>query len=436
MYNYSPIKSIYIKNFRNIGEAVLSFEKSPIITLVGENEAGKTSVVKAFAVCALHASPRDQKDYIRDESKMFGVAIDLEDNTRVVRMKEATGVNMYKVLKNGQEVWSTNKITDGLPVEVSNVMGLIEEPETGEFLHIRTYEDKLMFVTTANSANYKVMYNSLKIEQLTKAIKLGSDEVNGLKNEINNNSASIETLSIQSNSIKIVDIDALLDVKNRLLKLTDQINKVEKVRKLIEKTEAIEDKLGALQLIDKFNLEEINEADIVRLNTVSKLINQKNNVTNFILAYKDIDNLSEIDVSIYNKVINLLNKTNELSIKTDMASRYSIIDGLNEISEATVKQLDRCNTLVKKQKELNEKNIYNEIYNCSEIEQDDINALTKLITLRSNISKVKDHPQQIEELNNKSNKITEKMIQLGVAVEECPKCGETIVFDIDKIKTA
>ena len=55
---YSPITKLYIKNFRNIGEATIDFTDSPIVSLIGDNEAGKTSVVKAFAVCALHADPR------------------------------------------------------------------------------------------------------------------------------------------------------------------------------------------------------------------------------------------------------------------------------------------------------------------------------------------------------------------------------------------
>lgn len=88
MYSYSPIKTIRVKNFRNIGDVELSFEDSPIITLVGSNEAGKTSIIKAFAACALHANPREQKDWIRDTTKMFGVEINLEDGTQLVRVKE------------------------------------------------------------------------------------------------------------------------------------------------------------------------------------------------------------------------------------------------------------------------------------------------------------------------------------------------------------
>ena len=47
---YSPIKQIWIKDFRNIGEVKVNFDESPIVSLIGENEAGKTSVVKAFSV--------------------------------------------------------------------------------------------------------------------------------------------------------------------------------------------------------------------------------------------------------------------------------------------------------------------------------------------------------------------------------------------------
>ena len=35
-------------------------------------------------------------------------------------------------------------------------MGMVTEPETKEFLHIRTYEDQLLFVVTTASANYKM----------------------------------------------------------------------------------------------------------------------------------------------------------------------------------------------------------------------------------------------------------------------------------------
>lgn len=37
----------------------------------------------------MHATPRDQKDFIRDGTKGFGVAIELQDGTVVTRIKMA-----------------------------------------------------------------------------------------------------------------------------------------------------------------------------------------------------------------------------------------------------------------------------------------------------------------------------------------------------------
>ena len=124
MYDYSPIRKLYIRNFRNLGDVELDFSKSPIITLVGENEAGKTSVIKAFTTCALHANPRDQKDYIRDGTRMFGVSIELENGQRVTRIKEASGINSYQITDSqGNLVFNTNKLAEGLPEEVQKIIG-------------------------------------------------------------------------------------------------------------------------------------------------------------------------------------------------------------------------------------------------------------------------------------------------------------------------
>ena len=140
-YNYSPIKKLYIKNFRNLGEVTIDFSESPIVSLIGENESGKTSVVKAFSVCALHSSPRDQKDYIRDGTDGFGVAIELEDNTLITRVKRQS-LNWYSLKNPDGTVWNTSKIEGGLPPAIQKVLGLIEEPETKEYLQVRTYEDQ------------------------------------------------------------------------------------------------------------------------------------------------------------------------------------------------------------------------------------------------------------------------------------------------------
>lgn len=262
-----------IKNFRNIGDIILDFTESPIISLIGDNEAGKTSVVKAFGVCALHATPRDQKDFIRDGTSGFGVAIQLADGSIIVRMKTST-VNKYQVKYSNGEVWETTKIDSGLPVQVQELMGLIEEPETKEFLQIRTYEDQLLFVVTPASTNYKVMYDALKVDQLTRAIKLGSQESNSLKSKISDNEISIKTLTDNLRQLKTYDIEPLLNIKKRVENQLNILEKLEKALAIKNQINKCESALGSLALINENNLKQINESMAMKINDVGRLLNK------------------------------------------------------------------------------------------------------------------------------------------------------------------
>lgn len=434
MYNYSPIKKLYVRNFRNIGDVEIDFTESPIVTLVGENEAGKTSIIKAFATCALHANPRDQKDCIRDNTKMFGVAIELEDGMRVTRIKEATGINSYQITDaEGKMVWSANKITDGLPVEVQKLMGLIAEPETNEFLHIRTYEDKLLFVVTPNSVNYKVMYNALKVEQLTKAIKMGSDEANSLKSKINTDSISIQTLSNQVKDIKVVDTESLVSVKNRLIAQTAILDKLERAKGLADKVNNCEIQLGALALIDRFKLEAINEVIASKLSTINRLLNKKNEAVNFSTIISEANNIEEINVNVVNRLGNVINIKNVLNSKIANAGALVHVSEISEIPEIRIMQLNKAMTLLNKLKSNN--NLLNTIdtSSCNEVTQIQLNAITKLQRMNTLINSIKQKSIELEQSNNYIEQVHTYLKQCGVAVETCPKCGEAVVFDVDKL---
>lgn len=435
MYQYSPISKLYIKNFRNIGEVAIDFTESPIITLVGENEAGKTSVIKAFATCALHASPREQKDYIRDDTKMFGVAIDLEDGTRVVRMKEASGVNSYQVIGSDKKVvFNTNKIAEGLPEEVQKVMGLIVEPETGEFLHIRTYEDKLLFVVTPNSTNYKVMYNALKVEQLTKAIKIGSNESNALKNQISSDELRINTLGSQLKAISLIDVEPLVNVRDRLIEQTKSLNKLIRAIELRNKMNECERSLGALALIQRFSLDEINEVNAHRLSSINNLIYRKNNVNNLLSNISKINDIEEINTNVLDKISNIKTKIDILTSKKSNAGAMVHLSEISEISESEVVQLNKAVTLLLRLNTVNRQLKLINIESCNEIEQcqiDIIDKANKIIQLSINKNQ---YMNDLEPINTYISQVQDYMIQCGVAVESCPKCGESVIFDMDKLK--
>lgn len=433
MYSYSPIKTIRVKNFRNIGDVELSFEDSPIITLVGSNEAGKTSIIKAFAACALHANPRDQKDWIRDTTKMFGVEINLEDGTQLVRVKEDGGINLYRIIYPDKQVWDVTKITDGLPVPVQKIMGLIEESETGEFLHIRTYEDRLLFVVTPDSTNYKVMYSALKVEQLTKAIKIGSNQVNTLKSEVNRNENSLDTLRNQLKSIKIVDVEALLDIRERLkyqLSLLDKLEKAVQYKRNIEEQEV---QLGAIGLINRFNLQPIDELLTSNINRVSNILKGQESLKVSASVLEKSNNLEIIDISLLNRLSSLLLKKNELGTKIEEAGAYIHIGKVPEINETLVVHLYKTVQLLNKRSSLQiQVNAIN-LQDSTEVTDASLNILSKLNRMKEMYQTIKVNTDNLIKINDYLEQVQEYLKQCGVAVESCPKCGEAVIFDIDKL---
>lgn len=433
MYSYSPIKSLRIKNFRNIGSVDIDFSQCPIVTLLGENESGKTSVIKAFSMCALHDNPREQKDYIRDGTKMLGIEINLEDGTQVVRVKEANGINMYRVVKPDGTAWDADKITDGLPKEVQDVMGLIAEPETGEYLHVRTYEDKLLFVVTPSSTNYKVMYNALKVEQLTRAIKIGSSEVNELKAKVTTNNNSIITLNDQLRGIKVYDVETLVNIRDRIVSQVNLLEKAEKILSLKERMEQLINELGVLRLIDIYSLKEISESIASKINSISRLANNISKMNNFRIEYDKLNSISEIDIRQLNKIDELRNKSAELNKKINEAYKLRQVLGISEISERVTEHIAKFVTLDSKIKQLKEKANIIDTTGVEMISEQSLSGLSKASKIVQDLEVVKAKTAELSQYNDYIIQVENYLKQCGVAVEICPKCGEQVIFDVSKL---
>lgn len=438
MYTYSPIKKITIKNFRNIGEAVIDFEDSPIISLIGENEQGKTSVVKAIGVCAMHATPRDQKDFIRDGTKGFGVAIELQDGTVVTRIKMAQASSYsvkYPLGPDGKSVkpdWAISKIDNNLPVAVQEVMGMIEEPETKEFLHIRTYEDQLLFVTTASSTNYKVMYNALKISQLVDAIRLGSKEANALKTSINQTEISADTLNSQVKNMHIYDLEPIENIKNRLQREVSQVRKIEQALELKNKLDKQKEEAG--DLVKVLALPEISMPLAMNLRHTGQVIDTINNAKETLKKYNGIENLSAVKTDELTKFETALTRKDRIEAASEIESKLHEIDELSEINVEDLSKFNRAisirGSLAGQREKLNNLSIDS----IPEIRDIDVDACTKASRAIAIIQRQKALSDGSKQINAFCEQVETWFKQIGVATETCPKCGETIVIDIDKIE--
>lgn len=431
-YKYSPIKTIYIKDFQNIEALTLDFSKSPIIALVGDNEAGKTSAIKAFSVAAMHHNPRGQNEYIRDNTNSFGVAIDLEDGHRILRMK-SDGSNTYAVLDNGKTIFANTKITDGLPAVVQDLMGMMVESETKEYLQIRSYEDKLLFVVTPASTNYKVMYNSLKVENLTKAIKIGNTEVNALKNAIATNEISFDTLSEQLSGLRVFDLSQLIEIKNAIKRGIGTLQSLQRAVELKRKISQIQDSMGVLRLIDTYKLEEIPAVLAMRLQSASSVIEKKAELERKLSEVSEVRSLELIDVSVMKSFERAFERKEALAEKEARAAGLKEVAALEEISVVSVKGLESAVGTLERVKELRGRIERFNLDGAVEIgtsEIDALNSLGKAIELKNKIAPMQN---EINKYSMAVGQITNYLVSIGVAFETCQNCGASVVIDLDKL---
>lgn len=429
---YSPIKFFRVKNFRNIGDITVDFTGSPIISLVGDNESGKTSIIKAFAVLALHAYPRDQKDFIRDGTRGFGLALGLEDGTIITRMK-ADGINSYKIeLPNGQ-VWETNKIDSGLPTKVQEIVGLLEEPETGEFLHIRTYEDQLLFVVTPSSTNYKVMYNALKVDYLTKAIRLGLDEVNALKKSLEDKEKSIKTLLDEVRQIKIYDIEPVINIRARLQNQLDNLELIEKAIELKDNVEKIESKMGILRLIEDNKLQSINIEEALGYKRFYTLLNSLTEIKKKLNIYEQIGDAKTIDITVLKKLKYVKEEINKLDVKSKLLREYVKSEGLNEIDSRLVGMFERALSIKTKVEEIQKRMKIVDVSELKEIDTSVTDVIAKFKNVASYYNKALEIHRNLVTLMEEAKKVEQErdnlIKQLGISVVECPRCNELIPLE-------
>ena len=424
MYKYSPIKRIYIRDFMSIHELEIDFSKSNIVSLYGDNDSGKSAAASAVAVTMAHIFTKEQKDYIKDGTNMFGVSILLEDGTEVIRMK-SKGINCYKLVKNGVEVWSTNTLSVGIPQCIQDVMGIIEEKETGELLQYRTCRELLMFVDTSSSTNDKIMNSSLKIDNIAKAIKAGSQELNTYKSEYDSLESSIDSFNHSLAEVKTKDITDLVSVRNRLKDTFECFELLDKVYEELKKKSELKDEIELLKEID--NCEVVNYDTIKLLNNIERISSELKNDSSVLERYSEVDKLETIDIDVLNKLNSILVLKSELDSIRKELNRLSEAVNLEEIDISKIDYLKKVKDNILEFKEiLKLKTLYSPLENFEEVKLDIFSILEKVIVLKEEIV---SNGNELENINKMLKAAEEELKQSGGKVIVCGNCGNEIVVE-------
>lgn len=422
---YSKIKTWRVKDFRCIGDITLDFTKSPIVSLVGDNESGKTSIVKSFGVLGCNAESMSQKGYIRDNTRGFGIACELEDGTVINRTKTDT-TNTIDILKENETVYSTDKIDRGygVPVELEKEMGLLVEPETGELLQVRTYIDNLLFVTTSGSENYKVMYNALKVDNISKAIKSGINESNNISSKVKELESGLNTLRDTVLNIKVLDTESVVKVRDKIKSNLLIKMKLEKILQLTESVSRLSNKLKFSEELNKTGELDINLA--LRMENLVEYLSSLGKLEKKVKNLSSVESLHEISLTSTDKLGKLVAYSKELD--SINLNKYKDLESLSEISLSTVDKLRNLVSSVNRLAEVrNSISNYSDLTKLNELRVDSLDKFTKLFSLSEEVNRLRNVIKQKKEEGDKYYSLIKES---GLSVTECPNCGSSVVVDL------
>lgn len=411
---YSPVQSLKIRNFRQLGSVDLEFDR-PIITVVGENDAGKTSIMLALGVVGLNAHGTKQKKYIKRGTSGFGLSLGLADGTEIRRIKTATQ-NSLQIFNGEQVILNLFKFDNPSlqPLELEKVMGLLKDSSTGEILNIRTYNDRLIFAQTTSGDNYKIVYELLKVSNLVRAIKRGNEEANSLKKQINNNTILIEHTLSSLRDIKPVNIEPLIIMRNNLKGILATADKAQKAK----------DKKATVEMYNRETLQSIQSLKAVDSRTYEK-------------AYRALEYLKNIKDIEQMHSISLIGEVQSVDVALIQKARraLSTLEDLNNInikSEADLATLSEIDTGVisRLKSAVDKKHLVEGIANIEvTAEAIDTTILDKSRKAVELLRQIMEGEERANAINQEIGEISEKLKQSGVAYKICPNCGEVVIVD-------
>lgn len=376
---YSKIDSITVKNYNCIENVMIDYNESPIICLTGDNDAGKSSVIDAFTSLIFHNNERNQKDSIRDGTNGWGCQVDLVDGTRLVKIKTKKNVQ-YGITYPNKESWKTDKVDagGGAPLPVQEVMGCIREGETKEFLHVRTYRDQLLFITTSASTNYKMMYGALKAEHISKAIKNGTTELNQLDSENKKHNLVLDSLRQNLKEIKLYDLSLLRRIKERMDSRLDLLDKLERAVAIKKNLQAERSKLKAYEQFNKSDVKEVEVVVLDKLLRIQEKLKEINVYKAQLGKYKAVEVCNSIDVSFIDKLTKAHRLKEDVRTYQGQLKQYEGVKDLRSIDLENVRSLQSALVCMKELTKARE--VYKKYVGLEECKVIDINYIDKLMS--------------------------------------------------------
>lgn len=408
---YSKIKTIKAVNFRSIGSIDIDMSSSPIVALVGTNESGKSSIIKAFGAAAGNLWRTRQNQNVRSGTDGFAVLVELEDGTKVLR-KKSSNINGYTLVTGDGQRRDATKIDVEIPDFIQVVMGLFRDPETKECLQFRTCDDPLLFVQTTDGQNYKAVHNAINNFEVREATNKAKADASNLAAQAEKKRAEIEVYKKQLAELPLLDTDYLKVVLSALERASGVSVLFDEALKNLKLVESL-DGDGAAKKLKKCKTV---DAEAVRLFTDA--MRHLNTVKE--AKERSYDNVDTVDAS----VLPLFEKARKYASELKVLDGYTVPDTVLSVNGGVLPLFERGLKYVRELKALGTYAVPDTVV---AINADALALFEKAKAYASNVSELTD---SIDKLMSGIETVTNVLKASGMQVVVCDNCGHEMAVPL------
>lgn len=408
---YSKIKTIKAVNFRSIGSIDIDMSSSPIVALVGSNESGKSSIIKAFGAAAGNLWRTRQNQNVRSGTDGFAVLVELEDGTKVLR-KKSSALNGYTLVTGDGQRRDATKIDVEIPDFVQAVMGLFRDPETKECLQFRTCDDPLLFVQTTDGQNYKAVHNAINNFEVREATNKAKADVSSLTAQAEKKRAEVEVYKKQLAELPLLDTDYLKVVLSALERASGVSTIFDEAMKNLKLVESL-DGDGAAKKLKKCNT--IN-ADAVRLFTdAMRHLDTVKEATE-----KSYDGVSTVDAT----ALPLFEKARKHASELKALDGFTVPDTVLSVNTGALPLFERGLKFVRELKVLGTYDVPDTVVPVN------AEAMTLFERAKSYLVNVTELTESIDKITAGIESVTQVLKASGMQVVACDNCGHEMAIPL------
>lgn len=222
------------------------------------------------------------------------------------------------------------------------------------------------------------------------------------------------------------------NIRDRLKNEVSQLSKLEKAIQLKKTIERQILEVGELSKLSE--MQEVNITLVMSLDKAGRTIDALKSLSSLAAQVKEAQSLPEIDLDEYYDIYNAYLRSIKIAEDIEQSKNYIALNSLSEISVTELSNLQKGMSLLEEIKGDSVKLSKIDLGNAPDISDTDITVYSKAFKALGLVSRNTQLLNAKVQIDTYCDAVVKWLKDIGVATETCPKCGETIIIDLDKLE--